>query len=320
MYRNTDTQPEETINYNAIFPGFRKLSEEQTNELQSRFCVTPPYYALNNLHYNQDTKELGAIIVPEMDRGGDKFLVSGAEMGRHGAIAGLAAIAFHQAVNKKHAYLAHKASLTRLNDGNVDNGVISIRSKVDPNKKKTDTKNREGHATSIIYVNETAFYQLNTTYQITRPALLTRAAKTARIEGLTISPPDPAMLKSPYTQPLPLEDIKFYGQDCNMAVARLKNVTPWHCAGHFNQAAFLPVAHICGTFISLIECTLPDGEHASYQVQLAEIFAEEFVPFNADVTFHVIRGETNGNVVTYTCAARNNGKDVAGMTINLDMT
>jgi hypothetical protein len=84
-----------------------ELNASYEHELAGRICVRPPYFALRDISW--DGGEFSALASSEFPTSLEVGPMSAAERGRHGAIAGLCALAMSQTDSARRYYLAQKA-------------------------------------------------------------------------------------------------------------------------------------------------------------------------------------------------------------------
>ncbi|MGW2090968.1 hypothetical protein [Promicromonospora sukumoe] len=194
------------------------------DEIGPRICVTPPYYALDEL--TSPAPGLTSATVPvQSPTGRHATHINIAEAGRHLAILGLCAAATTNPSTKRHYYLAHRGvgrmypvtgSLTALT------GTASARM-TGRNRAEAQTELRDAHGNLVA--------RLDVEYLVMSVPVFRRMMGPARAPDAT----EPA---NPYSLPAPLVDV---ATDARSAAAKLA-VEAAMCRGHFDGYPALPVS------------------------------------------------------------------------------
>jgi len=194
------------------------------DEIGPRICVTPPYYALDDL-LSAASGLAGATVPVQTSTGRQVTHVNIAEAGRHLAILGLCAASSVNPRPERHYYLAHRgvgrmyppaAALTTLH------GTASAR---------MTGRNRAFAETELHDADGNLVARLDLEYLVMSSSVFRRLMGPA-------TAPDATEPANPYSARAPLTDIAV---DTRGGAAKL-TVEPSMCRGHFTGHPALPVS------------------------------------------------------------------------------
>lgn len=203
----------------------RTLSDE---EIFSRIDVTPPYFALSDIGVD-DRGDLVAAAPIEQPFGNEIGPISGAEAGRHLAIAGSLAAALRQPSDGRHHYLATDAEIRRARKppARVDALVLRASGRLLDRRTAHAVITAESDAGKPVY-SMSCYYTI-VAYDTMRSVFAEHRRET------------PAPSGNPYIDLLEPEQIDIAGGHIEVD---LGVVEPEHCAGHFDGLPAMPVAYL----------------------------------------------------------------------------
>lgn len=193
-------------------------------EIGSRICVTPPYFALRNL--TSDRPGVASADVPVQSPTGRQVTrINVAEAGRHLAILGLCAAAGTHPSSDRHYYLAHRGVGRMYPPVDVAGGLTG-----------TATARMVGRRRAVA---ETVLHDAegNLVARLDLEYLVLQVPVFRRLMGRP-GAPDATEPANPYSAPAPLSDVAVHA---GTATAKLA-VEAEMCRGHFDGYPALPVS------------------------------------------------------------------------------
>lgn len=267
------------------------------DHLLERIGVAPPYFALRDIYYLPEEDKLAALAAPELPFGFERGPMTCGDIGRHGAIAGLAAVALGRQDAQQHFYLATKAEYRAYGKPHAPS-VLTFDVAV------TQRQRRRAGVQIDIYRDETRVADLRVDYVVLsrvafggflRPALKDTFG-TTDLDAIPTKPaPEQVADEAPY-------DSTLVGTlERRETEAVFKAVVPASVGrGHFEVAPALPVAVTFAQFSNLVGTLL----ERPFQTVRAGIEASDFVLAGAEATFRVVRkGQSR-----FGCDVVSNGK------------
>lgn len=209
----------------------------EPSSLLGRVAVAAPYLTLSELARDRDA--LRACAVAQAPPYRELGPMTGAEMGRHAAIAGSLALAQAQADDKRRYYLAREADCRFLPSDAPRGAPIELRASV------VGLDKREGAAR----VDLTAEHAPLATFEVSYAIL--QEATFRRLFQRHLRPADAS--PSPYGRLL-AEAITV---ESERAYVEVERVAPEGCAGHFPGYPALPVAVLMGELSYLAGSLMP---------------------------------------------------------------
>ena len=247
--------------------------------LLERIGVARPYFNLEDMYYLPDEDRLTALAAPELPFGFERGPMTCGDIGRHGAIAGLAAIALGREGAQRHFYLATKAEYRAF-------GQPYAPSPLTFDVKVTQRQRRRAAVQIDIYRGEVRVADLSVDYVVLSKAafggFLRPALKdTFGTADLNAVPQfDQEADDAPYDATLAGTLERFETE------AVFKTVIPTSVGrGHFDVAPALPVAVTFAQFSNLVGALL----ERPFRTVHAGIEASDFVLAGAEATFRVVR-------------------------------
>lgn len=193
-------------------------------EIGPRICVTPPYYALNDLD-NPAPGLAHATVSVQSPTGRQATLINIAEAGRHLAILGLCAAATTNPNPARHYYLAHRGV------GRMYPPVGTLGPLHGTASATMTSRNRAAAETELRDDDGNLVARLDLEYLVMSVPVFRRLMGPA-------GAPDAAEPDNPYSRMAPLTDI---AADARRATAKLA-VDAAMCRGHFDGYPALPVS------------------------------------------------------------------------------
>jgi hypothetical protein len=201
------------------------------NTLLARICVRPPYFAL------QDTHLKGDLFVAEAKAELPQGLALGpmrpGDLSRHGAIAGLCALAVQQKDDERRYYLATDATFTGYPSQAPYGSSLRFEAEA------TELGKRNARAFVTVYAYQERVATLEVEYSILSTLLF------ERLNAHRQQPTSQAAL-----EPLMVKDIEWRG---NTGVYRVPALPVGMCAGHFDNFPAAPVALLMDQLAQIAE-------------------------------------------------------------------
>jgi len=198
----------------------RDVRHDVEAELAARICVRPPYFALRDASWNG--QEFSAVASSEFSPAPLELgPMRAAELGRHGAIAGLCALAMSQTDSARRYYLASAAHYTGCFSRAKHGSLLGFTSRVESLTK------RSGRST----VTATTLDSAETVMKLTVDYLVLSEAMFERLYRDHRQPTEVA-------DRLRLAD----AERTSVGVRTISSIPAWLCAGHFDSFPALPLA------------------------------------------------------------------------------
>lgn len=201
------------------------------NELLERICVRPPYFALRNIQL--ENHHLLAEAQAELPRGLALGPMRPGELSRHGAIAGLCAVALRQRDNQRRYYLATRASYTGYLNQTAYGSPIQFKAQV------TESGKRSAKAFVTAYTNHERVATLDVEYTILNTILFERLHTMRRQPIVRVG-----------LEPVIIKDIVWRG---NTGSYRIPALPVKMCAGHFDNYPAAPIALLMDQLAQIAE-------------------------------------------------------------------
>lgn len=201
------------------------------NALLARICVRPPYFALQNTQL-----EDGLFVAEaraELPQGLALGPMRPGDLSRHGAIAGLCALAIQQKDDQRRYYLATDATFTGYLSQAPYGSLLRFEAEV------VELGKRNAKALITAFAQQERIATLEVEYSILSTLLFERLNAHRR------QPTSQAAL-----EPLTVKDIEWRG---NTGVYRIPALPVEMCAGHFDNFPAAPVALLMDQLAQIAE-------------------------------------------------------------------
>ncbi len=220
-----------TNNLAHTYPETPVAKTVSQNALLTRVCVRPPYFALQNAHLE------GSLFVAEALAELPQGLALGpmrpGDLSRHGAIAGLCALAIQQKDDQRRYYLATEATFTGYLSQVPYGSLLRFEAEV------LELGKRNARALVTSYARQERIATLEVEYSILNTLLFERLNAHRR-------QPTPQVALEPMT----VKDIEWRG---NTGVYRIPALPASMCAGHFDDFPAAPVALLMDQLAQIAE-------------------------------------------------------------------
>jgi len=270
---------------------FSRSSSALAVELGSRICVSPPYFALRAIEHAR--RSLNAVAYAETAPYGEYGPMSAAEIGRHGAIAGLSCLALERQDVRRHYYLARKADCEFFEAPEPYGTAVELVAVAG------ESRGREASASITAKIGSRLLARMNVTYAVIREDLFGRLF--AKYEKTTHVPP------ASYDDYLPL---RFLGN----GRAMIERVPAHACGGHFSGYPALPVAVLMG---QLVRLAVHELGRERYSVSLAKVEADNLAWAGDDVELDVKLIDSTQEHDLLECSAKVGEQRVGRMRLGL---
>lgn len=274
-------------------------------EIRPHICVTPPYYALDDL-VSPAPGMTSAVVPVQTSTGRQATLINVAEAGRHLAILGLCAAATTNPSAGQHYYLAHRGV------GRMHPPVGSLTT-----LRGTATARMSGRHRAVA---ETRLHDAagNLVAQLDLEYLVLSVPVFRRLMG-TATEPDATAPANPYNAATPLVDIAL---DAGSGSAKLA-VESAMCRGHFDGYPALPVSVAGYATFSLFDHVLEAvaGPDARWQAGVYRLQADHLAAAGQTCTVDVEPStptEPEAHEQAFTGTLRSGDREV--FTISVDYT
>ena len=207
------------------------VSEVLPNDLLSRICVRPPYFALRNVRLEGDF--LVADAKAELPQGLALGPMRPGDLSRHGAIAGLCALALKQKDDERRYYLASSATFTGCLSQAPYGAQLRFEAEV------TSFGKREGSVFITAYNYQERIATLDVTYTILTTSLFERLNAHRRQHTPRVE-----------LKPVTVNDISWRG---NTGLYQIPTLPVEMCAGHFDDFPAAPVALLMDQLAQIAE-------------------------------------------------------------------
>lgn len=269
--------------------------------LLKRICVRPPYFALGNIRFSNTTTTLEATAWAETPSGLELGPMSGAEMGRHAAIAGLCLVALLQKDDRRRYYLARQAECVAHGNDAPFGSPVHFRASLSGVGKR--------HARAVVTA-ETEHHPLITFdigYTILTEETFQRLFSMYRTETSSRFDAYNALLPGHLTR----------GDD--WAEYRVEQVPTSACAGHFENYPALPISVLMGQLMRLAGQILAETP-VPYQGVHASTEASDLCWAGESALFRVKRTRRSGLEHHFDCVAFAEERVVGTMSLILKIS
>ena len=199
--------------------------------LLERICVRPPYFALR--HTGLEPGVFVATAEAELPQGRALGPMRPGDLSRHGAIAGLCAVALRQRDDQRRYYLATDATFTGLPSSAPYGAPLQFRAEV------SELDKRSARAFVTAYAHEERVATLDVGYTVLPITLFERLHAARR------QPTRPGVL-----EPLTVRDVVWKG---DTGTYRIPALPAAMCAGHFDNYPAAPVALLMDQLAQIAE-------------------------------------------------------------------
>jgi hypothetical protein len=258
--------------------------------LADRICVSPPYFALRNLHWGS---QLLASAVAEANPHGERGPMTAAEIGRHAAIAGLSSIALSQPTSRRHYYLAQGARCRFFPSDRPFGTEVDFMATPGPLQPRKVT------ASIKAVIGETLLAECEVDYALLRDDLFARLFAKRKL--------DDALVQGHHREPLPLRML-------STSRGVIDAVPRSACAGHFAGYPALPVAVLTGNFVHLAARSL---NISRYRIASADVEADALAWADEEVTLDVAVTDESAGDVIFECTAHSGSQRIGRMRLGL---
>lgn len=265
-----------------------------------RICVRPPYFALSDLH--MEGTVLHARAQAEAPAHRERAPMTGAEIGRHAAIAGSCVLAQQQTDDRRRYYLAREARCAFVPN------AAPYGSSVDLEATTLSLTKRDAVASIALRANGAALAKIDVSYAILPEATFERLFQM-RKRSVPAGP-------NPYGRTLQLA--AEVGHD--RAVSVVEQVPAAACLGHFETHPALPVAALMGQLTYLAGLLAPQP----FRVRRGLVRAQDLAWAGERVRFEARRETSDApDRWLFECTATagregTEGRVVGGMTLWLE--
>lgn len=212
----------------SVLPATCSVTQEA---LLKRICVRPPYFALR--HAGLEQSVFVAAAEAELPQGRALGPMRPGELSRHGAIAGLCAVALRQPDEQRRYYLATDATFTGLPSSAPYGSPLVFRAAV------SELDKRSARAFVTAYAHEERVATLDVGYTVL-PVTLFERLHAARRQPTS----------SGALEPLTIRDVVWRG---DTGVYRIPALPAAMCAGHFDNYPAAPVALLMDQLAQIAE-------------------------------------------------------------------
>ena len=263
----------------------------ETPTLLERTCVQPPYFALQTPSHVAG--KLRAHARAGFSRGRETGPMRGAEVGRHGAIAGLTAASLQQPFAKRHFYLAKQAVFHQEANPAPYGTPVSFEAAVSDIDKR--------HATSVVtaHCGGELYAELDISYTVLSEGTFARLFAARRKD-------------TPAVQPVwSLQDgtTRVYGQRAE----RHAPISVANCQGHFPNYPALPLAVVINE-LNELGGVLIGGAYRGVE---ARVVADDFCWAGEDVTMRMRTLGRVRQIFNFQAEVEQNGKIAVRALISL---
>lgn len=266
--------------------------DRRVHELSRRICVGPPYFALTQVQFHG---ALRAVVRAETDPLLEIGPMTAAEIGRHGAIAGLSSVALGRTDPRKHYYLARSAECVFYPSSARFGCPVRVQASGEMRGS------RDAEARIFVATDGGPLARMVVTYSVLQEAVFSRMFARHR-RAVSIEE---------------RRNFKDYGPICREQVGcgQLKQVPVGICAGHFPDYPALPVAVLMGQLIRLTGQDLG----CPYRVWAARVEASALAWAEQDVALTSSLLHSSGRLRTYECTARVRSQLIGRMELSLEL-
>lgn len=231
----------------------------------SRICVRPPYFALEHTRLEGET--FVAEARAELPQGLALGPMRPGELSRHGAIAGLCALALQQRDDARRYYLATEATFTGYPSAAPYGSPLRFEAAV------LELGKRDAQALVTAYARDERVVTLEVGYSVLSATLFERLNAPRR---------RPTVTGVGVFAPLPVQEIVWHADTGTLRVPALPEGL---CAGHFDGFSTAPVALLMDQLAGLGEAFVGRPCHPAW----GQISADRLVWAGDEVVFSVTR-------------------------------
>jgi len=211
--------------------------DPESARLLGRICVRPPYFGLRGLR-SREPGAASALVTPEQPLGAEAGPIAAAELGRHLAILGSAAIASRYADDEQRYYLARAAHFERV-CGELKERAPTLVAEATAGADFDGSRN--ALARCVMSTPEgVATHLLTVQYAVLGARVFERSMRAHRQAT-------PKSERNPHAEPLLLS---MQALDARHARATTR-FSVEQCAGHFDGCPAVPVARLMQGLITL---------------------------------------------------------------------
>lgn len=271
-----------------------------TQELLRRICVRPPYFALHDPRI--ETGPNGPVFVAHAQA--DQIASSeigpmqGGDLSRHGAIAGLCAVAVAQSDDEQRFYLAREAWFEGFKNPAPYGTPVEFRAEV------LEMDRRQARALIVATADGQPVNRLEVVYTI-----LTQAAFKRLFRGY--------QQDTPVFERMGMLASGTVSVEGDTWVHRVERVNIEACAGHFEQHPAMPVAMLMDQLQRLAVRATPALQDRFRSVR-GIVKANDFCWAGESASFSVRPVTQRGTQVVFDCTVKAGTREVASMEMTLE--
>jgi hypothetical protein len=265
-------------------------------ELLQRICVRPPYFALDQIRY-QD-KVLMAVARSASTSGPEYGPMPGAELSRHAAIAGLSVAAMAQSDDHRRYYLAQEARYS----GSLNHAPLGT--PVQLTAELISLDKRQARSRIVATADGAPMAEVEVSYTILTDSAFTRLFRN-RYQ------PDFSAGALTEILPLPPGSVRKEGA---RHVREVSQIPSGSCAGHFDGYPAMPVAILMGQLADLAGQAFGQPFH----ITDARVQASDFCWAGESARFEVTASLTTPWATSFTCAAFADERAIGQMELTVE--
>ena len=265
------------------------------SDLLELLCVTPPYFALEDIYIDDQNKQLSATIQLEQPLGKECGPISTSEAGRHLAIAGQSHIAIY--TENKTYCVVEKAEVARLDSDYTDKKFDIITKILSLNKRNAIV------IASLYTTQKKLVYEFVLTYIMIPSKVFARKYKSIYVEQSVNINGNP-YLASPTLNTVSVTDTSL--------LSKVQPLQPFQCAGHFPNFPFVPIAILMqAVLISIGNLLSKQYSDPIFTLLEATMDAYHLVPANADIEIFTEIIQCTDLLLTINCQISSYHKSVS---------
>src|SRR6478736_694842 len=266
------------------------LESTLEQRLAARICVSAPYYALRGVRFDSD---LHAFAAAETASAGEVGPMTCAEIGRHGAIAGLCAAALNRGDSRRYYHVAQKAECVFFPHAAPFGTPIALRAQPITLAARSAVVSVEAR------IEDQILAKMEVTYTVLREDLFTRLFSAHASAN--------ASVRGSYADYVPLREL-------GPGKASIDSVPVHACAGHFEKFPALPVAVLMGQLVRVARSEFP---FERFRVTRANVAADSLAWAGEDVLLEAKPTKRSAEEWEFDCRANVGGRFIGGMTLGL---
>ncbi|WP_029479600.1 hypothetical protein, partial [Deinococcus frigens] len=273
--------------------------------LLRRICVRPPYFALKELHLEDE--DLRAEVQAELPQSAELGPIQGAELSRHAAIAGLCVAALAQPDDQRRYYLAQRASYQGFANDAPYGSRVTLRATL------LGLTRREATARIQAVVGGLPLAEVEVQYTILTDNAFARLFRSRERPDLVDQSASPSV-SQPLDRmpPLPPGQLSHSGDTWTRHISEVPAAA---CAGHFERYPAMPVAILMGQLSQLAGLSLGEGQ--PFWIPQASVEAHDFCWAGESVTFEAQATRGQRPLNHFECRAVASGRTVGQMQLTL---